>query len=340
MRVTISSCFLRISALRLAADSSCSSISSCFLRISALRLVAASCSSISSCFYIASNSRRSIRFAFDDFELTVVLLLFEVALTDPLLLCSGNTFKTLIDLITSHGLAAPTTRRSSSVTLFDCVSDLFSLVTSTEQLRFVGLKLLCLSFLVWGHLIASFVETPIVTWRCFVLFVSSFGPFNIVFTSGDQYPQLASNFTKNSSHSVTLRLSCLCFSSSVDPTWDLRYATMLVCFSDIGIPNHSIFLCKEKRLACQACHPTLQSESVVFQLGWPQCPHKSATRTSRNHFPNLLIWGPSVLGSALCFFDQIHLSFEDVAPRAFLSFWLSFVQFAVCRLTDGFLTTQ
>ena len=123
----------------------------------------ASCSSISSCFYFASNSRRSICFAFDDLDLIDVLLLFKVALTDPLLLCSGNTFTSLTELITSEGLDTSTTSTtwsSSSVTLLDCGSDFISLATSTEQLRFVGLKLLCLSFLVQGHLNAAFVETP------------------------------------------------------------------------------------------------------------------------------------------------------------------------------------
>ena len=132
-------------------------------------------------------------------------------MSDALLVCSGNTFTSLIELIASEPLDAPTTRRSS-VTLLDCASDFFSLVTSTEQLRFVQLKLLCLSFLVRGHLIAAFVEAPLVIWRCFVLFVSSFGPFNIDFTSGNQHTQLASNSAQSSSHSFTLRLSRLCVS--------------------------------------------------------------------------------------------------------------------------------
>ena len=112
----------------------------------------------------------------------------------------------------SQGLDAPTTRHCSSVTLFDNASDCCWLVASTEQLRFVGLKLLCFSFLVWRHLVAAFVEASLVTWRSLVLFVSSCGPFNVVFTSGNQCPQLTSNCAKNSSHSVTLRLSRLCVS--------------------------------------------------------------------------------------------------------------------------------
>ena len=59
-------------------------------------------------------------------------------MTDPLLLCSGNAFTSLIDVVTSEGSDAQSTRRSSSVTLLDCASDFFSLVASTEQCCFVG----------------------------------------------------------------------------------------------------------------------------------------------------------------------------------------------------------
>ena len=105
------------------------------------------------------------------------------------------------------------------------------------------------------------------------------------------------------------------------------------------LPNHSFFFYKEYLLARQACHPSLQSKNRSFEQVWVQYPDR-APHTNLTHSSNLLIWVPTVLGFALCFFDQTQLLFEDAVPRAFLSLWLSFVQISVCSLTEGFLTTQ
>ena len=59
-----------------------------------------------------------------------------------------------------------------------------------------------------GHLIPASADVPFVVWLGLNAFSSSIGNLNIWFTSGNQYPQLDSNFARHSSYSVTLRLSC------------------------------------------------------------------------------------------------------------------------------------
>ena len=82
--------------------------SSCYFPVATSRFLGAGCSSFFFVLFLHSFlevvfhfSRRSTRFALDDLELTVVLLHFEDATTDPLSVSSDNGMSSLIE-ITTH----------------------------------------------------------------------------------------------------------------------------------------------------------------------------------------------------------------------------------------------
>ena len=137
-----------------------------------------------------------------------------------------------------------------------------------------------------GYLIAASAGVPFAIWLSFNAFVPSIGHFNACFASGNQYPQLDSNFAKHSSHSVTLRRSCLCVSSFVRLNIRSTLNSNACRLSGIQLPNQSSCLWLQQLLSQRVCHPILLPTFGAFSHVGVQYSNRCSTRTNLTHSPN------------------------------------------------------
>ena len=161
-----------------------------------------------------------------------------------------------------------------------------------------------------------------VLWPSFNAFVRSL-KHNILCLPhiGEPYPQLDSNFAKRSSHSVTLRLSCLCVSSLARLNIE-SIQNSNACLLSRYQKTWSIKLFLDKTAAFSS---SLSSKS--FTNVWSFCKCMGTSFRNRIHKcqfePLSKFFDRSFITFCFCFvfLCQLNLSFEYIAPRALLSFW-------------------
>ena len=135
-----------------------------------------------------------------------------------------------------------------------------------------------------AHNIAASADIPFAIWLNFNAFVSSIGHFSHCFTLGNQYPQLDSSFVKHFSHSVALRLSCLCVSSFAKLNRKSTQNNNACLLSGFSITK-SLKLLLDTTASFTS---TLSFKSIInvwsFSQVWVHYPNRDSTRTNLQIF--------------------------------------------------------